>query len=263
MYRLLFFITPIIFLASCDAENGNKVVKAKYDNGNIKIEYIYPDLSDTNKFVRLYYLEDGTLRDSGLAINKVQHGLWMHYDIEDGKIYRTEYVQGTEQGHARCYYPNGQLYYEGWNENGIADGEMLFYEEDGSFLEYNFYLPSYDKSVYRREYDSAGRYLGFKGTALFNYSLVDSIKLGSSFRVQFAIAEPEGCISSLESLLWNNTNQMEVVSDERDFEKRLLIYKFDAKHSGIDTLYVKWAVKNVETFQTDSGTIKIPLIVNK
>lgn len=244
---------------SCSGNSKENIIST-YPSGEVKIKRIYPDQSDTIKYIQLVYLEDGRLADSGMIVNGKLEGQRKIYEAEEKKIYITNYANGIESGATSCFYESGILYYQGQIFNGNEIGSYYFYEEDGSLLEYDYYITS--GVAYRWEFDDDGNYVRSLGSALVQYRTeMDSAKIGSIFPIEIDLAVPEGCISSISGASTRNQQAIEFESEKTIGDTRTMTYNYISKHLGNDTVYFHWNVLKIGTTMQDSGMTVVPLVV--
>jgi hypothetical protein len=100
------FIFSILFLFSCVEEKRDKsIYNAYYESGNLRIETV--QISDNNFLVKEYY-EDGMLKST-----------------------TEKNAKGIEYGKFELFYPNGILEQRAFKKNGILNGIMENYYDNG------------------------------------------------------------------------------------------------------------------------------------
>ncbi len=103
----------------------------------------------------LYFelLSTGDTIAVGNYITGLKEGLWK---IRDGKLTEVgNYVNDTRDGIWFSYYSNGNVYFKGSFNQGIADGKHLFYFENGKVYEEQFFSSGYPVDTWRK-YDEDG-----------------------------------------------------------------------------------------------------------
>lgn len=261
MIRLIFLGCLIICCAliSC-SENNNEVIVSTHVNGQVRVKHVFPFATDTSKYIQLVYFDDGRLADSGMIVNGRFEGERKIYDDQERKTYVTNYLEGVERGVTRCFYDNGTLYYRGQLFGGHEIGSYYFYEDDGSLLEYDYYIIS--GVAYRWEFDADGNYVRSFGSALVQYrTKMDSAKADNIFPIEIDLAVPEGYVSSIDEASTRNLQPIEFESEKTIGDTRTMIYNYIPKQSGNDTVYFHWNVIKIGAMMRDSGMTAVPIIV--
>lgn len=253
-------ILIIVGLNACTQNGLSEKIIETYDDGSVKIKNIFTNSGDSSRYVQLYYLRDGRVIDSSFINEGKIEGVRKVYDYEARKIYTATYINGIENGLTECHYIDGNLYYRGTLINGQKYGSYYFYEKDGRLLEYDYYISG--GVAYRWEYDTDGKRIGSKGSALVQYRLdSDSAIVATHFPMEIDLALPIGCISSITSVSTYNNAEMEFKSENSTNDTRSMTYDYFSTRIGADTVLFKWMVTEVETNFRDSGEVIVPITV--
>lgn len=92
-----------------------------FEAANVKLCNEAPYKSFTGPFISEATLNHGKL-----------HGSWVIYDHEKNKVSEIEFADGKRHGKATWFYPNGKPMQISTFVDGVINGELIRYEEDGS-----------------------------------------------------------------------------------------------------------------------------------
>lgn len=118
---------------------GYYKVWKKYDeNGILKYsnEYpkVYTDLDTRSEYKRVYYYEDGSIKQEGKMYLQERKGLWIGYYENGNKKYEVEYDYGWKDGTFILYHENGSLKSEGSYDWNKLISPYYKYDENGTIL---------------------------------------------------------------------------------------------------------------------------------
>ena len=107
-----------------------------YANGKPKIEYVYPDKSDTSKYIINEYYDNGQVSFEATVDNKKFIGVKFNY-FENGNLKEVDSIINPCNldfcccdGKISKYYSNGKLEQTFENRNGVANGQVVLYGSD-------------------------------------------------------------------------------------------------------------------------------------
>ena len=88
-------------------------------------------LSGEKKSIVVYY-EDKSIALEITIVKGYLDGKKAIYDDNGNQVYERNYSKGMTHGDTKLFYPNGKLYRLRGYKNSFLDGEVLYYDEDGS-----------------------------------------------------------------------------------------------------------------------------------
>ena len=143
MYTSYYPSGDVLSLGQYKNHKKNGKWKKFYKNGKLSWEYYYiDDEIDPNKLCSYWY-ETGYKRSEGYLINNNEKLVWDgHYRefFESGIIYLIgEYLRGDKSGLWKQFYNNRALHSEKIYNNGIPEGEWLFYNKYGEVVKIESY----------------------------------------------------------------------------------------------------------------------------
>ena len=109
-----------------------------YSRGRIAAKYQYRE-GVRNGEASLYN-EAGDMIAEGTYHSDLMHGEWAYLDDRGNVVRRVLYRAGDLQGRAVAFYPSGKPREFCDYRNGLRDGEVLTYSEQGKLLDRQYFL---------------------------------------------------------------------------------------------------------------------------
>mgnify|MGYP001217535322 CR=1 FL=1 len=130
MKRNLLVLILALFAFGC---SRHKVVEAKYDNGNPRIERYYHKKSGELILDReVVYYANKQVKMDGEFQDDLRHGMWKAW-YQNGTLWSEgEYKEGKRNGTGIFYHQNGKKYIEGLYLNDVRVGAWKFYDTTGA-----------------------------------------------------------------------------------------------------------------------------------
>jgi antitoxin component YwqK of YwqJK toxin-antitoxin module len=134
-----------------------------------------------------YFTVSGKLVSEGKMVGKKRIGEWVYYhEKSKGVMTREQYVDDKLHGKKYTYYPNGQVTEEINYENGVMQGDNLYYAPDGVLLKKLKYLDNelHGEAFYYDAYGNVtikGYYKNGKKHGLWQYFKDGKVTLEETF----------------------------------------------------------------------------------
>ena len=107
MQRFYFLILILLF-TYCQPSN-NEPLGNYYNDGSIRLKFIYPEDKDSSIFIKEHYYQNSQLASRGKKVNNQMTGPWTWW-YENGTIKaQSTYLNDRPIDTTLCYYDNGQL----------------------------------------------------------------------------------------------------------------------------------------------------------
>lgn len=154
MNKMLYFMVMLFLVTSCKNDSEKDVVKAYYENGNLKSELRYKDgrlngncvwyypngkpeltinyVMDTLQGESLRWYENGYMQSRCFYKDNHYDSIFESYNVTGNMVKSEYYKKGVKHGPITQWYDNGELFLKGSYNEGMLDGRWIIYYADGS-----------------------------------------------------------------------------------------------------------------------------------
>lgn len=128
-------IASVILLSIMACNRTEEVIASKYPNGTTLLVEHYQEVDGKKTLVKetRYYPNGQKEIEYELKYNK-RNGLFKQWYATGEEWIEENYLNDIKHGEFTIFYPNGNINYTGFYNNGKPSGKWIFFDESGSMV---------------------------------------------------------------------------------------------------------------------------------